>query len=169
MGGHIFYTELPEDVLEAVRLLLLYFKQDRDSPTPRPLYPKAVKRAARLLDLSTDWDVPPGKPRRWRLRQEEHWRKRLELAGLNPDNPMEIVDQDRWNIAWQQLVKTDSFKADQQQRSLALGEKAPPAEGILSVVSASLRKKPAARTQDPPANPAADMARAYLARKIKSR
>jgi len=29
----------------------------------------------------------------------------------------------RWNLAWRQLVETNSFKAGQQQQAIAFGEK----------------------------------------------
>jgi hypothetical protein len=138
MGLPIF-IELPEDILEAVRILLVYFTLPRVG-NPRPLYPKVVKRAARLLGVCTDWEVPKNVPNKWRLPKEEQWRSRLVLAGLDPDS-LEIVDQKRWNLAWEQL-KENRFSVTEQQKDIALDRKAPPAQSVLTQVNSKPKERP---------------------------
>jgi hypothetical protein len=111
------YVELPEHVQEALRLLLIYFDLPRHSEA-RPVYPRAVKRTARILGIDNKWATPEVNV--WRLPGKEKLRARLALAGLNLDNPMEILDEERWNLAWQQLTKTDKFRIEHQQRAIAV-------------------------------------------------
>jgi hypothetical protein len=138
MGLPIF-TELPEDILEAVRILLVYFTLPR-SGNPRPLYPKVVKRAARLLGVCTDWEVPKDAPNRWRLPKKEQWRSRWVLAGLDPDT-LQIVNRSRWDLAWEQL-KENRFSAEAQQKAISIGREAPPAEPVLTQVKSKPKERP---------------------------
>jgi hypothetical protein len=127
------YTELPEDVQEAIRILLIYFELPRVG-NPRPLYPKAIKRACRILDIRGDWTVSPSDPNKWMTPTRKHVEDRLRLAGLDLADVMRIADQDRWNLAWEQLLETEKFSGPEQQKAMAIGKKAPPAEGVMSVV-----------------------------------
>jgi hypothetical protein len=141
------YVEMPEDVQEAIRILLLYFDQPRIG-NPRPLYRKTLKRAQRILDIKTDWRVPQSEPNKWMTPTKESVIKRLELVGLDPDDPMRVVNQERWNSAWEQLLKTEKFNEAEQRQAIASGKEAPQAESVMSVVVTAQQKK--ARTAGKP-------------------
>jgi hypothetical protein len=141
MPGPI-YVELPEDVLESIRLLLIYFSLPRWGEA-RPVYPRSIKRAARILGIDNKWVTEDRNV--WRLPNEEKLRARLALAGLNPDNPMEVIDQEKWNLAWQQLATTNRFRIEEQQQAIALGEKAPKAESVVCQAIEYPKKKTSKR------------------------
>jgi hypothetical protein len=122
------YVELPEDVLESIRLLLIYFSLPRWGEA-RPVYPRSIKRAARILGIDNRWVTEERNV--WRLPDKEKMRARLALAGLNPDNPMEIIDQEKWDLAWRQLSTTDRFNIAAQQQAIAMGETAPKAQSVV--------------------------------------
>jgi hypothetical protein len=152
------YIELPEDVLEAVRILLIYFRLPRPHPKsygsltkdgPRPLYGKAIKKACRILGVNNDWRIPDDDPNRWDQLNITLVKKRLLLAGIDPDDAvMNPVDQERFNLAWEQLLKTGTFSTVEQQKALACGRQAPPAEAVLSVFAHPKKKKDAEANQN---------------------
>jgi hypothetical protein len=160
------YIELPEDVLEAVRILLIYFRLPRHYPKksyrslakdgPRPLYGKAIKKACRILGVNNDCRIPAEDPNRWDELNMELVKKRLLMAGIDPDDAvMNPVDQERFNLAWEQLLKTGTFSAVEQQKALSYGHQAPPADAILSAFVYPKKKKTAetnenAKTQSLP-------------------
>jgi hypothetical protein len=126
------YTELPEDVQEAIRILLIYFKLPRIG-NPRPLYPKAIKRACRILNIRGDWTIPQDQPNKWMDPNDKHLKNQLRLVGLDPDDVMRVADQGRWNLAWEQLLKTEKFSVTEQQKAIAFGKQASPAQGVMRV------------------------------------
>jgi hypothetical protein len=97
------------------------------------LYGKSIKKACRILGVNNDWRIPAEDPNRWDELNMEHVKKRLLLAGIDPDDAvMNPVDQERFNLAWEQLLKTGTFSEAEQQKSINLGRQAPQAEPILS-------------------------------------
>jgi hypothetical protein len=65
------YVELPEDVLESIRLLLIYFSLPRWGEA-RPVYPRSIKRAARILGIDNRWVTEERNV--WRLPDKEKMR-----------------------------------------------------------------------------------------------
>ena len=121
--------ESPEDVQRALAIVLSLFDEQGRA---RPLYGKAIKRACRLLNISYSRD---DHWRRW-----DYWPRRMKLAGLDPDDPMRVVDANRWNLAWQQLVETGTFREAGQQSALNRGLIAPTAETRVVAIAAKKRK-----------------------------
>jgi hypothetical protein len=117
-----FSRDFPEDVLICIKLLLYYFSTSADEE-PAGIYSRTLKRACRVLDvrstLQADGRIT------WAL--SAWWKKRLRMAGVNPENPTEILDSERWDLAWQQLKETGTFRHDIQQKNIAQGFKAPQA------------------------------------------
>jgi hypothetical protein len=139
------YVEHPDDLLEAVRILLIYFQLPRMTKSPRPLYGKTIKKACRILGVNNDWRVPTGDPNRWAELDMDHVKKRLRLAGIDPtDAVMNAVNPDRFNLTWEQLLKTRKFNEAEQQKAIARGKRAPPPEAILSVFVTSKKKEASA-------------------------
>jgi hypothetical protein len=86
----------PEDVQAAVCVLSWLF-QNNESPNFRALHQRSIKRAYKVLG------VVKGKRR-------NDWRERVVCTfGLNPDNPMEVINPNAWALAWKQLSKTHRF------------------------------------------------------------
>lgn len=123
------YIEDPYDVCKALSLLL-YYVQVQEIDRPTPMYGKALRRACRILKIMSE--LRDGQ-RHWILPKE--YRARLKLAGLDPKNPKRIVSQRRWDNAWQQLLKTETFKDDIAQRDIATGRKSARAQPHLKAVA----------------------------------
>jgi hypothetical protein len=148
------FTDNPRSTIEAVRMIQSYFSDGtRDKVV---IHYKAIKRASRLLKLMTKTDEHGNLS--W-VRSSE-WRSRLVLAGLDPDT-LEIVDQERWDLAWEQMSRTRTFRDDIQRKNLALGKKAPKAEPFLraKVLEPRFQKKP-------PVTPITDYLSPDLKRKL---
>lgn len=133
MRARVFLEE-PGDVQECIRLLLLYLQLTHDG-RPRAVYSRAIKRACRLLKIMIQWH--DGRPS-WVLSKE--WRDRLRLAGLDPDNPMRVVCQRRWDNAWEQLITTGTFRDDRARRDIATGKKSPRAEARVKAIALAPKK-----------------------------
>jgi hypothetical protein len=103
------FSELPMDTQQAVAVLLSLFD---DFSHPRPVYQQCLRKAQRLLKVMGQTDI--NGQYTWILSNQ--WRSRLELAGLNPDDPMDVVDPYRWALACHQLDKTGTFRDDIQRR-----------------------------------------------------
>lgn len=129
------FLESPEDVQEAIALLLVYFAQPREGK-PRPMYGKAIKRACRVLKVMAErYDQSC----RWNLPAE--YRVRLKLAGLDPKNPLRVVNQRRWDNAWAQLLETNTFRDDRAQRDIATGRRSPRAEPRVKAIAVRAKVK----------------------------
>jgi hypothetical protein len=132
------FTDNPRSTLEAVRMLLFYFS---DGGNGKPvIHFKAIRRASRLLKLMTKTD---DEGNLFWVRAKE-WKSRLVLSGLDPDT-LEIVDQGRWDLAWQQMSRTRTFRDDIQRRDIAMGKIAPKAEPFIrsKILESKKRESPA--------------------------
>jgi hypothetical protein len=135
---HHTFTHCPENTKEAVRLLLVYMRLPHDGPT-YAIYREALKDAQRLLGIYGDPEAKDGSRQEWLL--PCNWATRLKLAGLNPDDSREVTNRDNWDLAWQQLRETATFRIDVQQRAIATGKKAPRAEGEVKSFILPLKEK----------------------------
>ena len=115
------YIDEPKTVIDCVRLLLCH---TREKGYGRTIPHMSLKRAARILKLMVEYE--PDKVT-WRLARE--WKDRLKLAGLDPES-LEVVDEERWDLCWEQLVETWTFRDDVARRQIALGVKAKEKAGV---------------------------------------
>ena len=117
------FSDHPRSTLEAVKLLAQYFSTDGEKIA---IHAKAIRRACRLLKVMATCEDDA----RVTWRRSKEWRSRLELAGIDPDT-FEISDEERFNLAWQQLNRTWTFRDDKAHHAIALGETAPTAEPLV--------------------------------------
>jgi hypothetical protein len=128
------WIETADDVLEALDALLCYLSPDRQKCrnahrfNRRPLYPLAIKRAARLLHVR---GTELGDMGYWYL--GKRWPQRLELAGIDPQT-LEVVDQRRWAHAWEQLSTENTFRQGDQRRKINSDREPPPLEPVERVI-----------------------------------
>lgn len=125
------YIESPADVQRALQILLWLFEQE---DKPRPVYGRAIKRACRLLAISYD-------PKSDRWVRWGYWQRRMRAAGLDERDPFVVIDEERWNAAWEQLVETETFTEEHVQRVVASGRPPPKAEERYRAVNTENRKK----------------------------
>lgn len=109
------YNEEKKDIQSALNLLIEYCS---NGSSHRALSHRTLKRARRLLDLWAMWQAD-GITVNWELK--ENWRSRLLLAGLNPDNPEEVLDEKAWDLAFRQLIDRNVFREDVHHLSMANG------------------------------------------------
>jgi hypothetical protein len=120
-GRPIIVVEAHTDCLEAARLILLHMGFAGEvalpvrTPPVRPIYSVSLRRACRLLHVVAR-RVPGTEQREWRL--NKGWRDRLRLAGVDPVK-LEVVDDYRWGLAWDQLQHV-KFRLGEQQRRLCM-------------------------------------------------
>jgi hypothetical protein len=123
------FIESPEDVQECIRLILLYFGLVHRG-APRPIYGRAIKRACRVLKVMA---LPHDTGLKWMLPGE--YKERMKLAGLDPGDPLRVVNQRRWDNAWRQLVETGTFRDDRARADIATGRRSARAEARVNAIA----------------------------------
>ena len=68
------------------------------------------------------------------------WREQVEAAGLDPDDPLRVVNQVRWDNAWAQLIETGTFRDDVAARDHATGKRSPRAEARVKAIAVRAKK-----------------------------
>jgi hypothetical protein len=125
------FLDSPLDVQRCVWLLLWMFSQSEDGV----VYGRAIKRACRLLKTMHEFRDNRS---HWILDKE--WRARLKLAGLDPNDPFRIVNQRRWDNAWEQLITTGTFRDDRARQDIATGKKSPRAAARVKAIALAPKK-----------------------------
>ena len=120
MRARTFIDE-PDTVRDSIRMILRHFGEGLEA---RCVPHQAFKKAARILKCMAHLEE---KRVTWSMGRE--WRERLKLAGLDPDS-LEVVDEGRWDLCWEQLCETWTFRDDVARRQIALGVRAKEKAGV---------------------------------------
>jgi hypothetical protein len=110
-------TEYPESTLASIRLLLFHFGKPvvPHGTLNWPITPLSLRRAKKLLGVVRAYD-------RWQIRGQ--WERRLKSAGINPLDPLDIIDVDLWSLAWLQITTMWNYSISEQTKLLAMGRTA---------------------------------------------
>ena len=139
-----------EDVLECVGVLARHLALHSERRHVALGYSPPMRFALKLLHV---WDKRTGGRDTWSL--PGRWEDRLERVGVDPDT-FEIIDQARWNIAWDQWHRTKTFKMDEHNIAIARETIAPLATPIVEERWATPKQKTAPKPRSYEEEPAED-------------
>jgi hypothetical protein len=144
----IFY---PEGTLAALRMLLLYFGFPEYARGPKVerlyVYPSDLWRARVLLGCRNS---KAENPRQEHLHLGAGWESNLVTAGINPKT-LEVVDQKRWALAWEQGLKKSrhpTFYPERIEARYDRGEFVPEDCALQPTFGMGKGKKPGTRTEE---------------------
>jgi hypothetical protein len=109
----------PSAVLNCLSVLVPYLTTPREEKTA--LGDNVAMKCAKKLVFV--WSIEREGESKWMINRQ--WRARLLVAGIDPEL-FEIIDQNRFNRAWQQLV-SGTFDIKAQRAANRLGTDAPAA------------------------------------------